>query len=378
VKTTIFAEIDTTNRVAREGVILGVINNKVSMENLARLDKSQRSVPRVSVVMGVRNGERFIRRAIESILGQTLADFEFIIIDDASTDRTGDICREYASSDSRIRLLSNEVNLGLAASLNRGIRESSGMYIARMDADDASRPERLMLQADFLDMNPDIGICGGYICYHKGERSSIKRFYTDHDCLAAQLLFQPCFSHPTVMFRREQVLRLGLLYDESFATTQDYELWTRMIGLIQGANMPKVLLDYYCHDEQATTKKYDKMLMYCRRIQAAQLHGLMPECSEAELTLHGRISMPHDIFALPELHEAQIWLLKLIRTNADAKRYDETAMSRVCHDAWRAVCYESAAHGWLTFWRYWQSPLSRSFRLSRSSVKLLLKCIVDR
>jgi hypothetical protein len=346
------------------------------MINDIQVDGAQQSVPRVSVVMGVRNGERFIRRAIESILGQTLADFEFIIIDDASTDRTGDICRAYASRDSRIRLLSNEVNLGLAASLNRGIRESSGVYIARMDADDASRPERLMLQADFLDMNPAIGICGGYICYHKGERSSIKRFYTDHEWLAAQLLFQPCFSHPTVMFCREQVLRLGLLYDESFVTTQDYDLWTRIIGPIQGANMPIVLLDYYCHDEQATAEKYDKMIMYCRRIQCGLLQRLMPECNEDELTLHGRIGIPHDLFTPAELDQAQMWLIRLIRANAMVSRYDEAFMLRVCFDMWRGVCYQSAAHGWLTFLQYWQSPLSRSFRLSWSSVKLLFKCLI--
>jgi glycosyltransferase involved in cell wall biosynthesis len=348
------------------------------MNNDIQVGGAQQTAPRVSVVMGVRNGERFIRRAIESILGQTLADFEYIIIDDASTDRTGDICREYASRDSRIRLLSNEVNLGLAASLNRGIRASSGMYIARMDADDGSRPERLMLQADFLDMNPDIGICGGYICYKKGGRSSIKRFYTDHDWLAAQLLFQPCFSHPTVMFRREEVLRHGLLYDQSYATTQDYELWTRMIGKLQGANLPRVLLDYYCHDEQATSDKYDRMMLYCRQIHAVQVRLLIPDLSEVELTLHDRISIPHDPFTLPELSFVQNWLTRLIRVNGDVGRFHGKALARVCFDVWRGVCYQSAAHGWATFRKFWVSPLACEFRLSRSSVKLLLRCMLQR
>jgi glycosyltransferase involved in cell wall biosynthesis len=348
------------------------------MINTIQVDGAQQSVPRVSVVMGVRNGERFIRRAIESILGQTLADFEFIIIDDASTDRTGDISRAYASRDSRIRLLSNEVNLGLAASLNRGIRESSGVYIARMDADDSSRPERIMLQADFLDMNPDIGICGGYICYHKGGRSSIKRFYTDHDWLAAQLLFKPCFLHSAVMFRRERALNLGLLYNEDYSTTQDYELWTRMIGPMRGANIPFVLLDYYCHDEQATKSKYDKMIMYCRLIHSAQLRAYVNEFSESELKIHDRISIPHDPFAADELDEAQAWLMRLLQRNSDVRRFDHSAIARVCFDMWRGVCYETAAHGRLKFWQYWQSPLSRSLRFSWSSVKLLLLCLVTR
>jgi glycosyltransferase involved in cell wall biosynthesis len=348
------------------------------IKNRLHVAKSHGASPRVSVVMAVRNGERFVRRAIDSILMQSMSDLEFIIIDDASSDRTGEICRDYASSDSRIRLFTNQSNAGLAASLNHGIKESSGVYVARMDADDASRPDRLMLQADFLDLNPHIGICGGNICYHRGGRSSIKRFYPDHSRLQAQLLFQPCFSHPTVMFRREEVLRHGLFYDESYATTQDYELWTRMIGKLQGANLPRVLLDYYCHDEQATTDKYDRMMLYCRQIQTVQLRSLIPELSEVELTLHDRISIPHDPFTLPELNFVQNWLMRLIRVNGDMGRFHGKALARVCFDVWRGVCYQSAAHGWATFRKFWVSPLACEFRLSRSSVKLLLRCMLQR
>lgn len=334
------------------------------------------STPRVSVIMAVRNGANFVGRAIDSILAQSLRDFEFIIIDDASTDGTADICRQHASRDSRIRLLLNETNLGLAASLNLGIRESKGFYIARMDADDASRRERLALQVQYLDNNPQISICGGSICYHRGGHSTIKRFYPDHALLDAQLLFHAGFSHPAVMMRREQIHKHRLFYDESYATTQDYELWTRMLVSCRGANLSEVLLDYYCHGEQATAEKYDKMMMNCRRIHAVQLRALLPVVSEDDLTLHGRVSIPHDVFTEQELASAEAWLCRLWQANAERGRYDAKALRSVLFDVWRAVCYQSADGGLRVFRVYWTSVLSRRFRISWSSFKLLMRCLL--
>ena len=111
-------------------------------------------MPRVSVVMPAYNAEKYIGEAIDSILNQTFTDFEFIIIDDGSSDRTADIVKSY--SDPRIRLLANERNSGIVASLNRGIQKATGKYIARMDADDYSRLDRIKKQVDFLDNHPEV------------------------------------------------------------------------------------------------------------------------------------------------------------------------------------------------------------------------------
>ena len=116
--------------------------------------------PKISVVMAVYNGERHLREAIDSILNQTFADFEFVIIDDASTDRSGRILQEYAGKDKRIVIIGNETNMGLSKSLNKGIRLTKGEYIARMDADDISFPDRFEKQVKFLDDHNDIGILG--------------------------------------------------------------------------------------------------------------------------------------------------------------------------------------------------------------------------
>ena len=117
-------------------------------------------VPKISVVMPVYNGEKYLREAIESILDQTYQDFEFIMVNDASTDGSGSILSEFANLDQRIRILTNESNLGIAGATNRGIAQARGEYIALMDQDDISLPERFEKQVEFLSNHPDISVLG--------------------------------------------------------------------------------------------------------------------------------------------------------------------------------------------------------------------------
>ncbi|MBZ0310357.1 MAG: glycosyltransferase, partial [Anaerolineae bacterium] len=120
-------------------------------------------MPEISVVMSVYNGEAYLKQAVESILNQTFPDFEFIILNDCSIDRTANILQDYAERDSRIKILHNEQNLGLTASLNRGLRAAQGAYIARQDADDISLPTRFAEQVHFLNQNPDVVLVSGNI-----------------------------------------------------------------------------------------------------------------------------------------------------------------------------------------------------------------------
>ena len=131
--------------------------------------------PSISVVMSVYNGERYIRESVESILNQTYRDFEFILMDDASKDRTASLCRGYQKKDPRIRFYSNRENLGLTASLNKGIALAKGKWIARMDSDDVSVPERFEKQMAFLKKNPAVKLLGtrGYMVDEEGKRLSL-------------------------------------------------------------------------------------------------------------------------------------------------------------------------------------------------------------
>ena len=199
---------------------------------------------KVSVLMSVYNGERYLREAVESILNQTFTDFEFIIIEDGSTDATPRILRSY--SDSRIVLVDNQENLGLTRSLNEGLVLAQGEYVARMDADDISLPHRLEKQVAFLERHPKVGIVGSacQVVDASGRRQGLNHAPTrDLQIRWVSLLNNP-FWHPTVIMRRDVLLRNGLSYDEAFQTAQDYDLWTRMLKCTYGANLIEPLVRY--------------------------------------------------------------------------------------------------------------------------------------
>src|SRR5690606_37374672 len=128
-------------------------------------------MPRVTVLLAVHNGERYIQEAIDSILAQTFGDFELLIVNDGSTDATRDLVLSY--SDDRIRLVDNDHNIGLPKSLNRGLRLAKGRYIARLDADDISEPDRLAAQVSFLQANPDVAMVGSWYRKIDGEGNTL-------------------------------------------------------------------------------------------------------------------------------------------------------------------------------------------------------------
>lgn len=185
--------------------------------------------PKVSAIMAVYNEAEYVSTAIESVLEQTFDDFEFLIIDDGSTDETPEIIEHYAGLDDRITYLPNHSNKGLPASLNKGIEHASGKYIARMDADDISLPRRFEEQAKYLDKRPDAHVVGSYtrLITKNGEFISEKS-YPQGGRSPEQLKKQgPCVAHPSVMMRMSSLLHVGS-YREPFTYAQDLDLWIRM------------------------------------------------------------------------------------------------------------------------------------------------------
>jgi len=206
--------------------------------------------PRVSVLMSVYNGQKYLRDAIESILNQTFRDFEFIIIDDGSTDGSWGILLEYAEPDDRIILLRNKNNVGLPKSLNIGLRIARGEYIARMDADDISLPERLATQVEVLDRSPNVGVVGSYVQLlgPDGKLGAVRRFATTHALILWALCFSTPLCHPATMARRSILLKVGG-YDEDFRQSQDRDLWQRVSDIAALANVPEVLLLHRKHPD---------------------------------------------------------------------------------------------------------------------------------
>lgn len=203
-------------------------------------------MPKVSVVMGVHNGEKTIDRAIASILDQTFSDFELIVCDDCSTDNTSKIVKAYEKKDSRVRLIKNEKNLGLAASLNNCIRLSTGKYIARMDDDDISHRNRFEEQVNFLDKHIEYSIVG--TSRRTFDEQGVWNTYGVEGELSKEDVIKGIiFTHPTVMMRKKDLEDAGL-YTVSKRTIrgQDFDLWCKMYSCgYKGYVLGDVLFDYY-------------------------------------------------------------------------------------------------------------------------------------
>jgi len=237
--------------------------------------------PRISVVMAVFNGERFLRESIDSILAQSFADFEFLIVDDGSTDGTREIITSY--EDARIRLVVNEQNLGLTPSLNRGLQLAGGDFIARQDADDISEPERFEKQIAFLDANPDVALLGAQYRYmdETGASWDTEPLPCSHHELSWALLFGTPFIHSAVMLRRQQALDSVGKYDESTSHAQDYEYWNRIAATHRVANLERCLVRYRCHTGSMTAASHDSTVRPLDILRAALIGRMLGWDSDA-------------------------------------------------------------------------------------------------
>jgi glycosyltransferase involved in cell wall biosynthesis len=208
--------------------------------------------------MSVFNGENYLVWAMNSVLFQTFDNFEFVVLDDGSTDCSWQILTDYAKRDSRLRLHSNGNNLGLARSLNRGLELTVGEYVARMDADDISLPDRFSKQIRFLDANADIAILGTNLTRIDPEGLPLanqpRPYPTQPGFIRWSLFFRNCIQHPTVMFRRDAIKGIGG-YDPSLLAAQDYDLWLRASPSMKMANLAEKLLSYRWHPKNVSHTK---------------------------------------------------------------------------------------------------------------------------
>lgn len=205
--------------------------------------------PKVSVIMNVYNGSNFLEDAIQSVLSQTFTNYELVIVNDGSTDQTGQIL-DIHKYDCRVVIVTNPVNIGIAASKNIAIRKSKGEYIALMDADDISEPDRLQKQMDYLDSHPDIGVVGAWsrVINDKGELlGEVMRPESDSVILLWMLLRHCALNQPTVMLRRNLIIQAGG-YNEKLSVSEDYEMWTRLASITKLSNIPEYLVRYRQHD----------------------------------------------------------------------------------------------------------------------------------
>lgn len=215
--------------------------------------------PKLSVIMPVYNAEKFLKDSIESVLNQTFSDFEFIIINDGSTDNSLKIIKAYANKDERIKII-DQNNLGIVESLNQALKLSTGQFIARMDADDISEPDRLEKQLNFL-IETGAYLCGTWatIIDEKGQITGQRFNYPPKTWRENKmyLLRGNPFIHPSIMLSRKvyevEKDKNGNLY-RNYKHLEDYELWTRIVPKYKSVNLPEYLLRYRIHQTQITKK----------------------------------------------------------------------------------------------------------------------------
>ena len=251
----------------------------------------------VSVILPVFNGEKYLVESIESILNQTYSNFEFIIINDGSSDKSLKIIKKYNKLDKRILVISRE-NKGLIASLNEGIEKSKGSYIARMDQDDISLSSRFEQQLSFMKKNLDIGICGSSVQLFNEEKNfSISRYPQKDNEIKFRLMFASSFAHSTVMIRRDV---FDILKYENFPNAEDYKLWTDIaMANFKMANLDKILLKYRCHDEQISKKNgYEqrKKTFEISNIYLSSIRGV--ELIRKNLIINKNNSSPKNLYYL--------------------------------------------------------------------------------
>ena len=244
--------------------------------------------PKVSVIMSVYNEEKYLRQALDSILSQTFADFEFIVVDDGSTDGTRSILESYR--DPRIRVFSQD-NQGLTKSLNRALSIARADYIARMDGNDISRRERFERQVDFLDRNPDVGIVGNfsYRIDEKGRRVNLYTYPTDGDGIREALWSTCPMCHSSVMFRRACVERVGP-YREKVGPTEDLDFFFRVSEIFETANIPEPLHSFRVIANGITLRRrfdqmrYELLVRMMARERKENGRDRLEEMSDDEIT----------------------------------------------------------------------------------------------
>jgi Glycosyl transferase family 2 len=352
---------------------------------------TMKSIP-ISVVMSVFNGQAFLGEAIESILGQTFRDFEFVIVDDGSTDGTAEILDRFARQDERIRIL-RHANKGRAESLNAGIGLANGKYIARMDADDIALRIRLEEQVRFMEEHPGVGLLGGAFELISGNGTRLMNsvsFPTEDSDIKSALLVDNPICHPTVVMRKA-VFESSGGYRKALVDADDYDLWLRISEKSQLANLSTCILQYRIHPDQVSIKgmRHQKECVLAARAAAAlRGEGLPDPLSQIEEVTPELLERLGVSKAMIEEHVLGGYLHWI---NILEKSYPQAALKAIdqvldLHDSWRLkhsevadLCVKAAAAHYRqgrVLWTMWS--VIRAIVNSPAITPLLLRIAFSR
>lgn len=260
--------------------------------------------------MPVYNGEEYLEQAIKSVLFQTLKDYEFVIVDDGSIDRSWEIIQKYSCKDRRIVAIRSRKNLRTSAALNKGLKTAKGKYVIRMDADDWSYPDRFQKQYEYMELHPEVGVSGGAIevCNEKLKVIN-KRTYPLTDKMARRIIFRYSpFAHPATIWRKEKMMKVGA-YNKNIPLAQDYDLYFRIGKISKFGNIKNIILKLRTHDDanSITKGKFQEQYTIYSRIKAFLEYKYDMSFSDKLYTFLQMISM----VVIPA--KVKFWLFNFLR-----------------------------------------------------------------
>lgn len=313
--------------------------------------------PRVSFLMTVFNAELFIRETVDAVLNQTSGDFEFIIVDDKSTDRSLEILKSY--HDPRIALVEKARNQGQTACLIEGLAMSKGEYVARIDADDICLPNRLAVQVDYVTQHPEISVIGSAAIFFDDKGHEFTTYQPEnHDAIKCELLYGFTMFHPSVLFRRRDFEQQHFNYDPHFQCSQDHDLWTRAIRKLRFGNIHQPLLRIRVHREQMGKTQKNKMWMESNEIRQRQLDELGVDYSAEELkafNIGASGAFPNA--TVNQLAAYDRVVNKIIEANKVKNIFDQTTLSKIGAAKLRGLCRVALLENNPSGRYYWRSQL---------------------
>lgn len=332
--------------------------------------------PKITVLLPVYNCEPYVKEAIDSILHQTFTDFEFLIIDDASTDSTVDIIKKI--KDSRIKLIEKPVNTGYTNSLNLGLELAKGEYIARMDGDDISLPERFAKQVSFLDSNQDVILCG--TCFSIIDTNKIIMLPEKNDEIKIAFLKGNNMAHPSVMIRNNKIKEHKLIYDLKKEPAEDYDLWVRILAIGKIHNLQEILLNYRQHDTQVSQKRETEQMRSALESRFKMLKYLNYPFQENDYTLLKKIMLPNSNISFSEIKSFLHLKKKMILANStnffDSKAFDEYLTELQSQNV-KKYFVKREKYNPAIYFRYLQLRDKHIFKLKfQDECKLLLKSFI--
>ncbi len=328
--------------------------------------------PLVSVLMPVHNAAEFIADSLGSILAQDYTQLEVIIVDDGSTDQSMDIVQSFF--DPRIVIMKNAENIGLAASLNRAIGISTGIFLARMDADDISHPSRISSQVNFLLNNPDVDVLGASMQYF-GESEFLNHFPETHEACKSYLLLNVCFGHPTVMFRRHVFDSPDNFYNPHLRQySEEYDLWCRLVDIYRFHNIQEVLLYYRTYPPSVKSYAENKRIKNSSQIRKKYLTSHLGDVRDNDWSTHCMAALLTNFSSITDIQKIDTWLRRILDLNVQANVFNQEILKAQLAERFFEVCYAYTGFRRWTILIFYKSEWSVVFKPSfRKTVKFVVK-----